>query len=298
MQRLVYIIVFPIIWFFSKLPMGVLYFISDVFFVLIFHIVGYRRKVVRENLELVFPDKSKKEIHKISRKFYHHLCDMVVESVKSISITEKELNKRFTFTNVEEIHKLEKQNKSIVLMGGHYGSWEWSFILQRHINHKGYAVYKKIENKYFDALIKGIRAKYDTHMITTKQTVHRLGASQIRGELTINGFLADQSAKHWKTKHWQEFLGVKVPVLTGAEMIAKRLDMAVVFIGTKKVKRGYYSTTFQTITTNPKEYADFEITDKFLKLLEELIYEEPAYYLWTHKRWKYKDNAPKEEADD
>ncbi|WP_461303945.1 lysophospholipid acyltransferase family protein [Aureisphaera sp.] len=294
MQRLVYIIVYPIIWFLSKLPMGVLYFISDVLFVLIYYLIGYRKKVVRQNLELVFPDKAEKEIKDITRRFYHHLCDMVVESVKSLSISEKELNKRFTFTNVEEIHKLEKQGKSIVLMGGHYGSWEWSFILQRHINHKGYAVYKKIENKYFDALIKGLRAKYNTHLITTKETYHKLGASQMKGELTINGFLADQTAKHWKTKHWQEFLGVKVPVLTGAEMIAKRLNMAVVFIGTKKIKRGHYSTTFKTIATEAKELPDFEITDTFLKLVEELIYEDPAYYLWTHKRWKYKDNAPKE----
>ncbi|GAB5400272.1 MAG: lipid A biosynthesis protein [Aureisphaera sp.] len=274
--------------------MGVLYFISDVLFVLIYYLIGYRKKVVRQNLELVFPDKAEKEIKDITRRFYHHLCDMVVESVKSLSISEKELNKRFTFTNVEEIHKLEKQGKSIVLMGGHYGSWEWSFILQRHINHKGYAVYKKIENKYFDALIKGLRAKYNTHLITTKETYHKLGASQMKGELTINGFLADQTAKHWKTKHWQEFLGVKVPVLTGAEMIAKRLNMAVVFIGTKKIKRGHYSTTFKTIATEAKELPDFEITDTFLKLVEELIYEDPAYYLWTHKRWKYKDNAPKE----
>lgn len=294
MQRLVYIIVFPIIWFLSKLPMGVLYFISDVLFLLIFHLIGYRRKVVRENLELVFPNKSKVEIKEISRKFYHHLCDMVLESIKTFSISEKELNQRFTFTNVEEIHKIEAQKKSIVLMGGHYASWEWSFILQRHINHKGYAVYKRIENKYFDRLIKGIRAKYDTQLITTKETVYKMGASKIRGELTINGFLADQTAKHWKTKHWQEFLGVKVPVLTGAEMLAKRLDMAVVFIGTKRVKRGYYSTTFKTIALNPKEHADFEITDTFLRLLEELIHEDPAYYLWTHKRWKYKDNVPEE----
>lgn len=179
-------------------------------------------------------------------------------------------------------------------MMGHYASWEWLFILQKYVNHKGYAVYKKIENKYFDRLVKRIRAKHQTQLITNKETIRRLEAAKIRGELTINGFISDQSAKHWKTNHWQEFMGVKVPVITGAEMLAKKLDMAVVFVETKKVKRGYYETTFKTIALHPRAHNDFDITDIFLKLVEGQIREEPAYYLWTHKRWKYRDKVPPE----
>ena len=294
MQRLVYILVYPIIWILSILPMAVLYFVSDIVFVLVYHIIGYRKKVVKDNLELVFSDKSEKEIKSITRKFYHHLCDMVVESIKSLSISESELKRRFVYTNVEEIHKIEKLNKSIILMLGHYASWEWIFILEKFVNHKGYAVYKRIENKYFDRLVKRIRAKYNTELITTKQTIHKLGAAQIRGELTINGFASDQSAKHWKANHWQEFMGVKVPVITGAEMLAKKLDMAVVFLAVKKVKRGYYEATFKTITLEPNAHPNYDITDQFVKLVEEQIKEEPAYYLWTHKRWKYRDKVPPE----
>lgn len=294
MQRLVYILVYPIIWFLSILPMAVLYFVSDLVFVLVYHLIGYRKKVVKDNLKLVFPEKSDKEIKTITRKFYHHLCDMVVESIKSLSISEAELKRRFVYTNVEEIHALEKQQKSIILMLGHYASWEWIFILEKYVNHKGYAVYKKIENKYFDKLVKKIRAKWNTELITTKETIHKLGAAQIRGELTINGFASDQSAKHWKASHWQEFMGVKVPVITGAEMLAKKLDMAVVFLAVKKVKRGHYEATFKTITEHPKEHPNYEITDMFVKLVEEQIIEEPAYYLWTHKRWKYRDKVPPE----
>ncbi|MEL6810276.1 MAG: lysophospholipid acyltransferase family protein [Bacteroidota bacterium] len=292
MQRLVYILVYPIIWFLSILPMPLLYFVSDMVFVLVFHIIGYRKKVVKSNLRLAFPEKTEKEINRITKRFYHHLCDMILESVKSLSISEKELKRRFRFTNVEEILEIEKQQKSIVLMCGHYASWEWIFILQKYVNHKGYAVYKKIENKYFDKLVKKIRAKYNTHLITTKETIHKLGASKLKGELTINGFAADQSAKHWKAHHWQEFMGIKVPVITGAEMLAKKLDMAVVFLAVKKVKRGYYEASFKTITMHPTEYKDYEITDIFLKLVEDQIKEDPAYYLWTHKRWKYKDMVP------
>jgi len=294
MQRLVYILVYPIIWIISIFPMRLLYFVSDMAFFLIYYIIGYRRKVVKENLVLVFPEKSEKEIKTITRKFYHHLCDMILESIKSLSISEAELKKRYKFTNVDEILNLEKQNKSIILMMGHYASWEWLFILQKYVNHKGYAVYKKIENKYFDRLVKRIRAKHQTQLITNKETIRRLEAAKIRGELTINGFISDQSAKHWKTNHWQEFMGVKVPVITGAEMLAKKLDMAVVFVETKKVKRGYYETTFKTIALHPRAHNDFDITDIFLKLVEGQIREEPAYYLWTHKRWKYRDTVPPE----
>ncbi len=294
MQLLVYILVYPIIWFISILPMPLLYFTSDVIYVLVFRIIGYRKKVVKSNLNLVFPEKSEQEIKDITKKFYHHLCDMMVESIKSLSISEKELKKRYVFTNVEEIHKIEKQNKSIVLMCAHYGSWEWIFILQKYVNHKGYAVYKRLENKYFDALIKRIRAKYDTQLITTKETVFKLGAAKKRGELTINGFVADQSPKPWKAFHWNEFMGIKVPIITGAEMLAKKLDMAVVFFSVKRIKRGFYETTFKTITLHPNEYKDYEISDLFIKYVEDQIKEDPAYYLWTHKRWKHKDIVPPE----
>ena len=247
-----------------------------------------------DNLHLAFPDKTEAEVKKITKKFYHHLCDMMLESIKTLSISEKELKKRYAFTNVEEILKIEKMNKSIILMCGHYASWEWIFILEKYVNHKGYAVYKKIENEYFDRLVKRIRAKYNTHLITTKETIFTLGAEKDRGVLTINGFVADQSAKHWKAHHWQEFMGIKVPVITGAEMLAKKLDMAVVFFKVKKLKRGFYETTFQTLTLEPNEHPNWNITDMYLKLVEEQIREEPAYYLWTHKRWKYRDMVPPE----
>lgn len=297
MQRLVYLLVYPILWIFSILPFRLLYFSSDVVFVLLYYVIGYRRKTVKYNLKLVFPEKSDKELKSITKKFYHHLCDMMFESIKSLTISEKELKKRYTITNVEEIHKLEEQNKSIILMCAHYGSWEWIFILQRYINHKGYAVYKRLANKYFDALIRRVRAKYDTKLITTKETIHSIGAAKIRGELTLNGFISDQSPKWHKAHHWQNFMGIKVPVYTGAEMLAKKFDMAVLFFSVKRIKRGYYETTFHTIAVNPNEYKDYEITDKFLKFVENQIKENPQYYLWTHKRWKHKDRVPPEFQD-
>ncbi len=279
-------------WLISILPFRLLYLFSDGIYILIYHIIGYRKKTVKENLHLVFPDKSNKEIKTITKTFYHHLCDMIVESIKSMTISEAEMKKRFVIKNVDQILELEKENKSIVLMCGHYASWEWIFILQRHINHKGYAIYKRLANKYFDALVKRIRAKYNSYLITTKETFTVLMAAKKKGELTINGFAADQSPKHDKAFHWQEFMNIKVPVHTGAELLAKKLDMAVVFLKVKKLKRGYYEATIETITKTPREYKDYDITDIFLKRLEAQIYEAPEYYLWTHKRWKHRDKVP------
>lgn len=292
MQFLAYILIYPFLWGISILPFRLLYLFSDGIYILIYHIIGYRKKTVKENLHLVFPDKSNKEIKTITKTFYHHLCDMIVESIKSMTISEAEMKKRFVIKNVDQILELEKENKSIVLMCGHYASWEWIFILQRYINHKGYAIYKRLANKYFDALVKRIRAKYNSYLITTKETFTVLMAAKKKGELTINGFAADQSPKHDKAFHWQEFMNIKVPVHTGAELLAKKLDMAVVFLKVKKLKRGYYEATIETITKTPREYKDYDITDIFLKRLEAQIYEAPEYYLWTHKRWKHRDKVP------
>ena len=174
-------------------------------------------------------------------------------------------------------------------MCAHYGSWEWIFILQTYVSHKGYAVYKKLSNPYFDKLFKRIRAKYNSHLITTKQTIPTLIQSKQKGELTISGFVSDQSPRIHKTHHWGNFMGIDVPVFTGAEMLAKKLDMSVVFFRVKRLKRGYYETTFELMAENPKKFADYAITDDFLKRVEKQIHEAPQYYLWTHKRWKHRN---------
>jgi Kdo2-lipid IVA lauroyltransferase/acyltransferase len=292
MQFLAYILLYPFLWLISILPFRVLYIISDLVYILIYHIFGYRKKVVNSNLHLAFPDKTDAEIKTIRRKFYHHLCDMLLESIKSITISEAEMKKRYVFKKVEEIHKLEKENKSIVLFMGHYASWEWVFILQKHVNHIGYAVYKQLSNKYFDALVKRIRAKYNSYLITTKETFPTLIQAKKDNQLTLNGFVFDQSPKLDKAIHWQNFMGIKVPVHVGAEILAKRLNMSTLFLKVKKIKRGYYEATIMDIIKDSKSIEDFKITDAYLKHVEEEIFEAPEFYLWTHKRWKHANNAP------
>jgi KDO2-lipid IV(A) lauroyltransferase len=294
MQLAAYILLYPILWCISILPFRLLYVVSDILYVFIYKIFGYRKQVVYDNLTLVFSEKSEDEKKKIMTKFYHHLCDMMVEAIKSITISEKTMKKHFVFANIDLINKLEAQNRSIILMCSHYGSWEWIFIMQSFVdkNSKGYAVYKPLANKYFDKLFKGVRAKYNSTLISTKETIPTLLQASRNGDLTISGFVSDQSPKTSKATYWAEFMGIKVPVHTGAEAIATKLNMAVVFFGVERLKRGYYKCTYKTITEQPKTLEKHTITDEFIKLAEQQIYDAPEYYLWTHKRWKHRGTEP------
>ena len=288
MQLLAFVVIYPILWVTSMLPFRLLYGVSDGLYFILYRLVGYRKKTVSENLKLVFPEKSEAERKRIEKKFYHHLCDMILEAIKSMNIRKEDMKKRFKFTNIEIINDLEKRNKSITLMCAHYGSWEWIFILQAYTSHKTFAIYKRLNNKYFDRMIRKVRARYDSYLITTKETAAVLTENKKKGLLTINGFAADQSPKKNKAYHWNKFMGIDVPVHTGAEMLSKKLNLSVVFLSVKRVKRGFYETTFKTLTEVPNNFEDYKITDQFIALVENQIYEAPEYYLWTHKRWKHR----------
>ena len=293
MQFIAYILIYPFLWLISILPFRLLYLFSDCAYIFTYYVLGYRKKVVQNNLLLVFPEKTEKERKRIMKGFYHHFCDMIFESIKSLTISEKQIKKRFIFNNLNEIKKFEDANKSLILMCGHYGSWEWVMTLQRHLNFAGYGVYKRLRNVHFDKLVKRVRGKYNSYLITTKEAIPTLITLKKENKLFLCGMAADQSPKLRKAYHWNEFMGIKVPIHTGSEMISKKLNLPVVFLKVSKVKRGHYNATFKTIANDPNTFDDYQITDIFMKLVEEQIYEDPKYYLWSHNRWKHKDSVPK-----
>ncbi|TGV01028.1 lysophospholipid acyltransferase family protein [Flavivirga rizhaonensis] len=290
MQFLIYIIVYPFLWSISRLPFKLLYLVSDGLYILLYHIVGYRKKVVSNNLKLVFPNKADKEIATIRKKFYKHLCDMFLEMAKTMSISDKELKKRFKITNPEEFKRLESLNKSIILIFGHYASWEWSIVLQNYINFKGLAVYKKLANPHFDKLIRDIRSKFNTTLISTKEIINIINQNESEGIKSITGFLSDQSPKLTKEVYWSKFMGINTPCFTGAERLAKKLDLSTAYLKVNKVKRGFYEAEIITLAEDSNKYKNYELTDMFLKEVEKQIHEAPEYYFWTHKRWKHKTN--------
>ncbi len=292
MHFIVFILVYPFIWLISILPMRVLYIISDFFYVVVYHIVGYRKKDIYLNLKLSFPNKSDKELKLICKKFYSHFVDIFVEIIKSFTISEKELKKRYTFKNIELIKTLEKEGKSVMVMGSHYANWEWVFILNKHVTKfQGIAVYKKIANKFFDRKIRSSRGRFGTKLVSTKKTIDLIADNKKNKVLALYGFLNDQSPKATKAKYWSDFMGIKVPMQTGSEFLAKQHNLTVLMVKTKKIKRGYYSTEIILLADNPTDYKDYEITDLFTRELEKQIREKPEHYFWSHKRFKHREKT-------
>lgn len=288
MQFIVYILAYPLLWLISILPFRIFYWFSDCVYFLVYYVLGYRRKVVRENIALTLPHLSVAERKEIEKKFYQHMCDMFLEMIKTMSITPEEMEKRFTVTNIELIQDYARKGKSVVLVASHYASWEWLLTINPKLGFQGIAVYKKIANPYFDKLIRKIRSKYNTELIETKKAIPTMAQNQRDGVLALYGLASDQSPKLDRIFHSMDFMGIGVPVHTGAEMLAKKYDLSVIFVKVKKVARGYYEATFITIADNPNDYENFGVTEKYLREVEKQILEAPEYYLWTHKRWKHR----------
>jgi Kdo2-lipid IVA lauroyltransferase/acyltransferase len=288
MQLIVFLIIYPILWCISILPFRILYIFSDFVYLFVYYVIGYRKKTVRENLALTFPHLSSQERLVIEKKSFRHLCDMFLEMIKTMVISEKEIQERFVFTNLEVYKKLEEKQKSIALMLAHYASYEWAISLNSIVNFEAYGIYKKINNPYFDKLVKKIRLRFKAKLITTKQTIPTIIENNKINKLSTYGFASDQTPRVESTFHWQSFLGIEVPVHTGAEMLAKKYDMSVIFLKVAKVSRGHYEASFEILSENTKQVPNYEITDLFLKRVEQQILEAPEYYLWTHKRWKHR----------
>lgn len=287
MQLLVFLLVYPILWCISILPFRLLYFVSDCIYILVYYIIGYRKKTVRHNLALALPHLSDKERLRVEKASYHHLVDGFLEMIKTMTISDKEINKRFTFTNMELYHEYEAKGKSIAIFCAHYSSYEWLLVMNKHIKFEGIGVYKKIKNKYFDKLVRDIRGRFNAVLVDTKDATKLMIENNKKGVMGVYGFVADQSPKVNKAFHWTKFMGIEVPVHTGAEMLAKRMNMNVLFVKGEKLGRGRYQATFVPMVDNPKDVPNYELTDMFFKMVEQQILEKPEYYLWTHKRWKH-----------
>lgn len=288
MQLIIYILLYPILWCISILPFRLLYFVSDGFYFLTYYIIGYRKKIVRENLALTLPYLSDKERLIIEKKTYQNMCDVFLEMIKTLTISKSEMERRFKFKNIEVYLDLEKKGKSIALLCAHYASYEWVISINSKISFEGYAVYKRINNRYFDKLVRDIRSKFKATLITTKETIPTMENNFKNNKPSLYGLVSDQSPRLGSVYHWNKFMGIEVPIHTGGEMLAKKYDMNILFLRTKKLGRGFYEAELEILSENAKEVPDYEITDRFLKLVEQQIYEQPENYLWTHKRWKHR----------
>ena len=287
MNALVYYLTFPILYVVSRLPFPLFYLLSDFICFLLYRVFGYRKAVVRSNLKHAFPELKEKERRVIEKKFYRHLCDLLLEIIKSMGMSKDQMLKRFKVKNIEVLTQFEKQNRSAFLLCGHYASWEWMMSLGYHMNQLGYGIYRPIKNPYFDNLIKEIRSRHDAFMIPQKTSAETIRQKENKNERGVYGFASDQSPRPTPKSYWRPFMGINVPVYTGAERLARELNIPLVFGKIKRVKRGYYELEFKLITDQPMTTAVNEITDIYTEWLEEQIKEDPTQYFWTHKRFKY-----------
>lgn len=286
-MKFVYHILFFLLYLLSLLPMRLLYLLSDCLFFPLFHIVKYRRKVVEKQLDECFPEKSMQERRAIERQFYHFFCDYLVEVIKLFSISKKEMMRRMKFVGIEQVREELKDKKFCFLYLGHYCNWEYIASLSYWLPeiHCG-QIYHRIYNQAFDELFLKLRGQFGGESILMKDTLRRILTLRNQEKKVMIGFIADQLPKWENMHHWTTFLNHDTSFFIGAERIAKQVDAVLYYVDVERVKRGYYQVRFRLMTLHPKEFPDYELTDQYARLLEESIRRQPAYWLWTHKRWK------------
>lgn len=284
MQYIGFLFTITLIYALSILPMGILYVISDLLAFLLGKVIKYRRKVVVNNIRRSFPGKSEREIREITNKFYHHLADIFIETIKTFTISKKELKKRVKVKNPELISQLYEEGKSIVAVSGHYNNWEWAGLAFDMISpHMAVGIYKKLSNPHFNKLMKNSRERHGIKMIEAK-TVYDFFQNEKRK--FIVGFLSDQWPSKTEAAYWTTFLNQDTAVFRGAEKYAVKYDLPVVYGIINKVKRGYYEIEYKLITLAPSKEAPDFISEAHVRLLERSILEKPEYWIWSHKRWK------------
>lgn len=291
-QRMAYGLLFAVFYGLSRLPMRALYVLSDGLFFLVYHVARYRRGIVRRNLAASFPEKSEVELTQVARGFYRWFADYLVETIKLTSITPEELKQRMRFENVQLLESLVKEGRSVVLMLGHYCNWEWVSSIPLHLPFREPAwfpmqIYHPLENAPVDELFLYIRSRMGVNNVAMNSTLRAMVEARRRGVPCVAGFIADQ-VPHWKDIHvWTPFLShPETPFFTGGERIAKKLDCAMVYIDLQRTSRGYYVATYRLMAEHPAAFADYELTEMYARLLDETIRRQPAYWLWTHNRWK------------
>ena len=287
MAKIGYHIVKGWVTFLSVHPFWLLYLKSDFYYLVTYHLVRYRRKVVRENLLRSFPEKSAKEIKDIEKRFYRNLCDLVVEAPKMMRMGPDGYQKRIVVSNLEVVQQLYEQKKNIFYAIPHSGNWEWfGKMIPSFADHKGLAIYKRVKNDVFEQLMLYMRTKdCNLEMVESITVLRRL--VQLRDQQTGVLMMADQTSHGLEQDYWTEFLHQDTCWFTGIERIAKKLDYAVVFVSMVRTGRGRYEVSFEVVVDEPKTAADGEIMEKYVHCVERFIEANPDNWLWSHRRWKH-----------
>jgi Kdo2-lipid IVA lauroyltransferase/acyltransferase len=288
MKAIAYYLSLFFIYLFLLIPIPFFYWLSDLTFFLLYHVIGYRKNVVFENLKNSFPNKSKKELDDISRRFYKYLCDLFLETFKTLVFSKKSALKHCKMNPAAKalFEKYYDEKKSVIIVMGHFGNWEWggnTFSLS--CPQQLYVIYHPLENKYFNNLIIKMRTKFGSKLIDMKDAFKDMIKN--KDEINATAFIADQTPPP-QGAYWTKFLNQDTPVFWGTEKIARKMNFPIVYISIKRLKRGYYELFAETLFENPKDTVEGEISETHTRRLEQDIIEQPEIWLWSHRRWKHK----------
>jgi KDO2-lipid IV(A) lauroyltransferase len=286
MNAILFYLGLPFLLFLSILPIRVIYLLSDLLYPLVYYVIGYRRKVAMENLRNAFPEKTVEERQEIARKFYRHFTDVILEIVKMRTIPPASLSGRMRYSNPELLQEYYDQGKGVIAMTAHFNNWEWACGVSEWGPHHSVVVYKPLNNRHFDRYMKKTRERHGVEIITMRETLRRVVKDQQEGNLVAYGLISDQSPVWEETQYWTRFLNQDTAVYTGAEKLALRTGMPVVYYSIRKIRRGRYIIDMIPLSEDLSGKQEHEITDRFFQTLESKIRENPEYWLWTHRRWK------------
>jgi len=282
----IYYIVLPLIYAISLLPFPLLYLLSDLGYLVIYKLIRYRTRVVRVNLENAFPEKSPTEIKKIEIEFYRYFCDLILETLKTLTIKPKDLEKHVKFADTTIFENLYKQRQSVIIVMGHLGNWELCgarFSLYPY--HQLFIIYHRLSNKYLDRLVHSMRTRLGNKLYAMKDAYR--GMILNRAEITATAFIADQTPLP-KGAYWTTFLNQDTPIFAGTAKIARKLNYPIIYVSIKRPKRGFYEISSELLIQTPRAVKENEISERHIRRLERDIRENPHIWLWTHRRWKHK----------
>ena len=272
----------------SLLPFWVHYLFSDLIYLILYKVAGYRVKVVRGNLESSFPEKSTEELRAIERRFYHRLCDYFAETVKTMTMSQQQVRRHMVFKGTERVNECVEDGQSCAVYLGHLFNWEWITSLPLWVDPRAHCgqLYHALESPLFDQLLLDLRQRWGAECIALTDILRKTVEFKRQNQPTVIGYIGDQ-VPHWNNiHHWCQFLNHDTPVMTGTERIARKNRQALFFLEVHQTKRGYYEAEFKLITRKPEELKEFEATDIYHRLLEDNIRQQPELWLWSHNRWK------------
>jgi KDO2-lipid IV(A) lauroyltransferase len=274
----------------AKFPFWLIYLLADIFYWFVYYVVGYRKKVVIKNLKNAFPEKSEIEITAISKKYFRHFADLTLETIKMRGMKPADFEERMKVTNADLVNRYFENGKSVMVLTMHYNNWEWGTYLSVHLKHNCLAVYKPLQNVLFDRFMNKTRSKFGTHLVKNDQILRHVLQAEKQNKPVFIWLAGDQTPPEFH-KFWFRFLNQDAMFYPGPAFISKRFNQPVFFQKTEKTERGKYQITFELLFENPAQFSETEIIKTYIHRMEEVIREQPVFYLWSHKRWKHKRPA-------